>query len=170
METRAIKNRRDFLFKTLFGQTFDEMDPDKYVGLFIEIMSVEGLSKSRNFYDITGTYFIIPVDDCGLEFNLYRVEGSGYYGLNPRYMNCKNVGLVAIDEIKEIFDENGNLLNNYYKKNKELFLDKISYIKDKYNFKGLYYTTDFGRLYQILKDGYISSDNEKMVIIQSLII
>ena len=114
METNAIINRKAFLFKSLFGQTLDEMDFYEYEDFFISLMPLEG-SKLGAFYDKTVTYFIMPINDAIIDYDIFRVTGSGYEDNNLSGMSYEHMGETDIEEIDEIFDK-GIYLKNILKK------------------------------------------------------
>ena len=125
MKTNATNNRESFLFKSLFGQTLDEMDDHEYENFFHSLMYIE-LSSHGAFYDKTGTYFIIPTKDFVLDCDIYRVIGSGYENNKSFDMHYEHIDATDIPVIDESFNNEGIYLDKHVKNNNKLFIDKIS--------------------------------------------
>ncbi|HHZ00418.1 MAG TPA: DUF4433 domain-containing protein [Tissierellia bacterium] len=149
MKKSLAEEKRDFLFKTIYGETLEEMFIEDDEDKMFEIAELAGLSN----YDNSGTFFILPVK--GLDaYNLYRITGSGKLGFDIEELGCIDLK----DTI--IFDKVGNCKWKKYKKDYNLLKDTVDVLKARYNFNGLYHFTDFSNLKNIFEDGYLRSRNE----------
>ena len=146
MLVNARKNRENFIFKSLFDKTYYQLDEDEYDGLLHEIACFEIINESNDICDKTGTFFGMPEGD-GMYY-IYRVVGSGYYGIESSDMSYEKVDMI------EIFDLMDN--DEYFQYN-EVFLEDSS---KKNNTKKLYHLTNFAKYFQFCENGHVHSNNE----------